>query len=337
MANATENVTYIMLGDIWFVLLGLMLVLYVVLDGFDLGIGVLSLAADNEDQRGHMMSSIHGVWDANETWLVVLAGALFGAFPLAYGVLLHALYIPLLGMLIGLILRSIAFEFYGHSQHKQIWGWSFAGGSLLAALSQGFALGMLIHGIPVNTQQRFVGGPWDWLSPFSLLVGCGVTCGYGLLGATYLFMKTEGRLQQYSRRWVYYAGWPMMAIAAVITLWTPFLSEPIRQNWLEMFPWLGLLPVAGLAAFILLLQALKRDHEQAPFYWACVIFLVSFSGLALSLHPYIVPPALIAQQAAASLHTLVFMLTGVGMLLPVMMIYNGYQYLVFRGKVQKSS
>jgi len=331
------NELQLFLGNIWFFIIGLILVLYVVLDGFDLGVGILALLARDEERRGTMMASLGSVWDANETWLVVLAGALFGAFPLVYAVALHALYIPITLMIFGLIFRGVAFEFHEHASRKWPWGFAFGAGSLVAAVMQGLALGGIISGVSVVDGQ-FAGGVWDWLNPFALLVALGVVCGYTLLGATYLVIKTEGELQARSYRRAAVAAWLMLAAAAGVTIWTPLQYPEVAQRWFSlpaMF-YIGILPLAASGAFVMLLRSLARRRERAPFFWCLAIFLFSFAGLAVSLYPRLLPPALSIADTAASAKTLVFMLTGIGMLLPVMMIYNGYQYLVFRGKVQDS-
>jgi cytochrome d ubiquinol oxidase subunit II len=324
----------IFLGDIWFFLIGLILVLYVVLDGFDLGVGVLSLFARDEDRRATMMTSLGSVWDANETWLVVLGGALFGAFPLVYAVALHALYIPITLMIFGLIFRGVAFEFHAHAERKTFWGVAFGLGSFVAAAMQGLALGGIISGIQV-TDGQFSGGIWDWLNPFTLLVALGVIAGYALLGATYLIMKTCGELQQRSYRRARIAAWVMLASAFGVTAWTPLQYPQVITKWFA-FPdifYIGLLPLGAALAFAMLLRSLSRRFEHAPFFWSLAIFIFSFAGLAISLYPNLLPPSVTVSSAAASPKTLVFMLSGVGMLLPIMIIYNGYQYLVFRGKV----
>jgi cytochrome d ubiquinol oxidase subunit II len=325
------------LGNIWFFIVGLILVLYVVLDGFDLGVGIFSLLARDEERRGTMMASLGSVWDANETWLVVLAGALFGAFPLVYAVALHALYIPITLMIFGLIFRGVAFEFHEHARSKTPWGVAFGAGSLVAATMQGFALGGIISGIRV-VDGVFAGGVWDWLNPFAVLVAAGVVSGYALLGATYLVIKTQGELQGRSYRRAWFAAWLMLAAAAGVTIWTPLQYAQVAERWFSIptFFYIAPLPLAATGAFVMLLRSLARRRERAPFVWSLVIFLCSFAGLAISLYPNLLPPEVAIADAAASAKTLVFMLTGIGMLLPVMMIYNGYQYLVFRGKVEDS-
>jgi cytochrome d ubiquinol oxidase subunit II len=331
----SDDGLHLFLGNIWYLLTGLMLVLYVVLDGFDLGVGILTLLERDEERRGLMMGSLGSVWDANETWLVVLGGALFGAFPAAYAVVLHGLYIPIMAMLFGLILRGVAFEFREHARSRRLWNQAFGGGSLLAASAQGVALGALINGLPVN-EGAFIGGPWAWLTPFSALVAAGVVCGYVLLGATYLIVKTQDELQALSRRRALVSAWIMLGAAAAVTLWTPLLHGYVARRWFSLpdFVLFAPLPLLALVAFRMLLRAIRRGYESAPFGWSLVIFVSSFVGLAASLYPYLVPTTISVSTAASSSRTLVFMLVGIGMLIPVMLVYNGYQYLVFRGKVQ---
>lgn len=323
-----------LLVNIWFFLIGLILVLYVVSDGFDLGVGILSLGARDAHQAA-LMSSIGSVWGANETWLVLLAGALFGAFPLAFGVILHALYIPVMFMLLGFVLRGVAFEFHEHSPRKGLWGWSFGLGSLLAALAQGMILGGLLSGLHVQ-DRAYAGGVWDWLTPFTLLVIVGVLCGYTLLGATWIILKTTGAVQRRSVRYARVFGWLMLLAAVGVTIWTPLKFPGIAEKWFSLpnFFLIAPLPALALLAFFMLLRALARGYERAPFAWSLLIFACSFAGLAVSLYPLIVPPDVTLLDAASSPRTLVFMLPGIGMLIPVMLVYNGYQYLVFRGKVR---
>lgn len=322
------------LGNIWFFIIGLLLVLYVVLDGFDLGVGILSLFSCDEDRRGVMMASLGSVWDANETWLVVLGGALFGAFPLVYGVALYALYIPVMLMIFGLIFRGVAFEFHEHAVHKTPWGVAFGAGSLIAAVSQGLILGAVIGGIQVE-DLRFTGGVWDWLQPFSLLVAIGVVFGYGLLGATFLIIKTHGEIQQRSFVRARFCAWVMFGVAVVVTVLTPLLHVHIAEKWFSLpeFFYIAPLPLGAIVAFWLLIHSLNKGHEHAPFVYSLIVFLCSFAGLGASLYPYLLPPTVNIAIAAASPKTQVFMLTGIGMLLPIMLIYNGYQYYVFRGKL----
>jgi len=323
------------LGDIWFCILGLFLVLYVVLDGFDLGIGIISLFARSEQRRDMMMASLGSIWDANETWLVVFAGALFGAFPAVYGVVLHGLYIPISLMLFGLIFRGVAFEFRAHARHKQYWNYCFGVGSLLAASMQGVALGALIGGIPVE-EMAFNGTAWHWWSPFAVLTAVGVVFGYMLLGATYLIMKTQDRLQQHARRVAEITAWLTVAISLIVSLWTPMRFDYIAQRWLEWptLLYLAPLPIAAAGSFLMLLRAIDKGYEHTPFFWSVGIFVFAFVGLVASFYPFLIPPSVVITNVAASNKTLLFMLTGIGVLIPIMIFYNAFQYSVFKGKVK---
>ncbi|HET6725603.1 MAG TPA: cytochrome d ubiquinol oxidase subunit II [Gammaproteobacteria bacterium] len=330
------NGAYHFLADVWFGLIGILLILYVVLDGFDLGVGILSLFAHDERERGIMMGTLGSVWDANETWLVLLGGALFGAFPRAYAVVLHALYVPIMAALFGLIFRAVAFEFRENARRKPVWNIAFGCGSLLAAIAQGFALGAIIDGIPAGPA-GYQGGVMDWFSPFALLVAIGVVFGYMLLGATYLIVKTVDKTQARNYRFATLAAWCTVLVGVGVSLWTPLRFDYVAHKWFgEHFYALGVLPLCAALAFAALLFSLRRRREYAPFAWSILIFLFSFIGLAASLYPNVVPPDITVYGAASSAKTLVFMLTGIGMLIPIMLIYNAYQYLVFRGKVTEA-
>lgn len=322
------------LVDIWLCFLGLFLSFYVILDGFDLGIGVLSLFAREASRRRIMVASLSSIWDANETWLIVFGGALFGAFPVAYGIALHAMYLPIITMIFALIFRGIAFEFREHARHPRLWDYAFGLGSLLAALCQGLVLGGLIGGPPIR-DGRFSGGSFEWLSGFSVVVACGVVFGYVLLGATYLIIKTEGEQQTRSIRTAWIGGALMLAAAAVISVWTPLRYPFVADKWFGHGLATGFLlpPLVALCCAAMLARALWKRQDHAPFLWSVGIFFCSLIGLALSLYPYLIPQGLTSDQAAADSPTLVFMMLGIGMLIPVMIAYNAYQYMVFRGKV----
>lgn len=321
------------LADIWFGLLGLILMLYVVLDGFDLGVGVITLISRDERDRGIMIATLGSIWDGNETWLVLLGGALFGAFPLVYGTVLHGLYVPIMALIFGLMFRAVAFEFRENARRKLPWNLAFGFGSLLAALAQGFTLGAIVSGMSIENG-RFTGDIMSWFSPFAVLVAVGVVCGYALLGATYLIVKTVGPLQAMSRRAAVWAAWLTVAVGIGVSLWTPFRFPYISAKWFgpDLYG-LMILPIVAGLSFLMLLHSIRRGREVAPFVWSIVIFAVSLIGLAVSLFPYMVPPNVSVHDAAAPSNTLVFMLTGIGLLIPIMLVYNGYQYLVFRGKV----
>jgi len=331
-----DSSVHLFLIDVWLCFLGLFLTFYVVLDGFDLGIGVLSLFVREEERRGIMMASLGSVWDANESWLVVLGGALFGAFPIVYGITLNALYLPIMVMIFALIFRGVAFEYREHA-HRRLWDYAFGIGSLIAALCQGFALGGLIAG-PSVVGDRFTGGSFDWLSPFSVLVAFGVVFGYVLLGATYLIVKTEGAAQQHAIRTAWIAGALMLIAAAGISLWTPILYPFVADKWFGS----GLIsafvipPLFAVICSAMLARALWKGHEYAPFAWTIGIFLSSLVGLAASLYPYLIPRSVTADAAGADSLTLAIMMLGIGLLIPVMIVYNAYQYAVFHGKVSSS-
>lgn len=330
-----ENTVHLFLIDVWLGFLGLFLAFYVVLDGFDLGIGVLSLFVREQERRGIMVASLSSIWDANETWLIVLGGALFGAFPLAYGVILHSLYLPIITMIFAFAVRGVAFEFRAHARRRGVWDLCFGLGSLVAALCQGFALGGLISGTQISNG-HFVGGAFDWLSGFSVIVAAGVVFGYSLLGATYLIIKTEGDQQAHAVGMAWLSGALMLAAAVAVSIWTPLRFPFIAQKWFGngIAGSFALPPAFALFFSVMLARALLMRKELAPFFWTVGIFLCSLIGLAASFYPYIVPGGVTAGEAAADSLTLVFMMTGIGMLIPIMIFYNGYQYLVFRGKVQ---
>ena len=331
-----DSSVHLFLIDVWLCFLGLFLAFYVVLDGFDLGIGVISLFVREEDRKGIMMASLGSVWDANETWLVVLGGALFGAFPIVYGIVLNALYLPIMVMIFALIFRGVAFEYREHT-HRRLWDHAFGIGSLIAALCQGFALGGLIGG-PSVADERFTGGTFDWLSPFSVLVALGVVFGYVLLGATYLIVKTEGAAQQQAIRTAWIAGALMLIAAAGVSLWTPIRYPFVAEKWFGngIISAFAIPPLFAVFCSAMLARALWKRYEHAPFSWSIGIFLSSLIGLAASLYPYLIPRSVTAEAAGADSLTLVIMMLGIGLLIPVMIVYNAYQYAVFSGKVSSS-
>jgi cytochrome bd ubiquinol oxidase subunit II len=323
------------LPQVWFVILGLFLFLYITLDGFDLGVGILSLTASSEERRSILMTSLGNVWDANETWLVLMGGALFGAFPLAYATVLNALYIPASIMIGGLILRAIAFEFRENAERKLPWNIAFGVGSFLAALGQGFALGTVFEGIQVDDAGHFVGGLWDWLSWRSLLVALTLIQGYVLIGSTYLIMKTTGTLQEHHYKTAKLATWTTLLGAVFITVSTPIFYEQVRSRLFDppMVYLFAAIPILGILLVAALYGSLQKQKERQPLVWTILIFLLSFLGLGLIIFPYIIPPKITIYQAAASPSALVFMITFIGVLIPIMLFYNIYNYVVFHGKV----
>ncbi|MBD2099483.1 cytochrome d ubiquinol oxidase subunit II [Leptolyngbya sp. FACHB-261] len=323
------------LPQVWFGILGLFLFLYVMLDGFDLGVGILSLTSDDEERRGLLMTSLSNIWDANETWLVLMGGGLFGAFPLAYGTILTALYIPILVMVFGLIFRAVAFEFREQANRKFFWNFAFGAGSFTAALGQGFALGAVLKGINVDSSGHFIGGTWDWLTWQSVLVALTLIQGYVLIGSAYLVWKTEGELQETHYKTAKIAAWTTMLGAIFITITTPIFYESARSKLFEpplVFVFAAI-PVLGILLVSRLLSSLERREERAPFIWTILIFVLTFLGLALVVFPYIIPTRITIYEAAADPSSLVIMIIFIGFLIPVMLFYNLYQYVVFRGKV----
>jgi cytochrome d ubiquinol oxidase subunit II len=329
-----ETLTYF-LPQVWFGILALFLFLYVMLDGFDLGVGILSLTSSTEERRSILMTSLSNIWDANETWLVLMGGGLFGAFPLAYGTILNALYIPITLMVFGFIFRGVAFEFREQANRKFFWNLAFGAGSFTAALSQGFALGAVFAGIKVDETGHFMGTMWDWLSWQSVLVALTLIQGYVLIGSTYLIWKTSGELQETHYKTAKIAAWTTLTGAILITITTPLFYEYARERLFHppQIYIFAAIPLLGILLIWQLLRSLNRKAERAPFVWTILLFLLTFIGLALVIFPYIIPTQITIYQAAADPSALVFMLIFIGGLIPVMLFYNIYQYAVFRGKV----
>lgn len=327
------------LPQVWFFILALFLLLYVLLDGFDLGVGILSITASSEKRRDILMTSLGNIWDANETWLVIMGGALFGAFPLAYSTLLNALYIPIFIMIFGLIFRAVAFEFREHANRKVFWNLAFGMGSLIAVLGQGLALGAVLAGVKVDEMGHFTGTVLDALTLPSFLVALTLIQGYVLIGSTYLVMKTEGELQKTHYRTAEIAAWTTLAGAILITGVTPIFYSYARERLFSqpLVYIFAAIPLLGLLLIWQLLRSLKRQQDVAPFVWTILLFILTFAGLALVVFPYIIPTKITIYQAAAAPSSLVFMLVFIGFLIPIMLAYNIYNYVVFRGKVTDSS
>jgi cytochrome d ubiquinol oxidase subunit II len=285
------------------------------------------------------MNSVAPVWDGNETWLVLGGGGLFAAFPLAYAVLMPALYTPIVAMLLGLVFRGVAFEFRWRSQRERNrWDVAFAGGSLVAALAQGIALGAILQGVQV-ANRAYAGGWWDWLTPFSVLTGIAVVIGYCLLGATWLVMKTTGDLREKAYHLSWWLLFAMLGAIGAVSLATPFLDVEYARRW---FTWPNLLftapvPIAVAAVTALLLQSMARRQDYRPFVLSLVLFALSYAGLGISMYPYIVPQSITIWQAAAPESSQIFMLVGVVILIPLILAYTAWAYYVFRGKVQAGS
>jgi cytochrome bd ubiquinol oxidase subunit II len=321
------------LVTIWASLVGLAILLYVVLDGFSLGVGLLFRTARNEAERDLMIDSIAPVWDANQTWLVFGGGAIFATFPMVYGVFFSALYIPLLTFVFGLIFRGVTFEFRANAVQKGPWNRAFFFGSLVAVLSQGITLGGVISGTKV-VEGQFAGGPFDWLNPFSVMIGIALVAGYVLLGSTYLIIKTAGTVQERSYRQAFRAAWIVLGFQALVTVWTPLHYPSVWTSWFSppriYFIWA--FPLLGLTAFYGLVRSLRKRREIAPFVCSVLLFLAGYLGLIASIYPYAIPPDITFQEASSQPETLRFTLWGAIIVLPVVLAYIIYSYSVFRGK-----
>ncbi len=323
------------LTTIWAFIIAFAVFMYVVMDGFDLGIGILFPRFAVGPERDQAMNSIAPVWDGNETWLVLGGGGLLAAFPLAYGLVLTATYPLIIAMLLGLIFRGVAFEFrWRDPAHRPVWDAAFTLGSIAAALAQGMILGAILQGVRVE-DQAYAGGWLDWLTPFTLLTGAGVLAGYALLGATWLVWKLEGDAQAHARRMALIAGIGTLAAIVAVSAWTPFLQHDYWSRWFDMPGVLATAQVPLLTAIIavLFLHALRGGAERAPFFLALALFALCFAGLGISLFPYIVPDSISIWDAAAPESSQRFMLVGVAIIMPVILAYTGWAYWVFRGKV----
>ncbi|HEX6978175.1 MAG TPA: cytochrome d ubiquinol oxidase subunit II [Alphaproteobacteria bacterium] len=322
---------------IWAGIIAFGVFMYVLMDGFDLGVGILFPFAPDDDSRDLMMNSVAPIWDGNETWLVLGGTGLLAAFPLAYAVLLPALYFPVLLMLVALIFRGVAFEFrFKARTSRHLWDKSFHWGSLLATFAQGVILGGFIGGFQVEGR-HFAGGMFDWLRPFAIMTGLGLIAGYALLGATWLIMKTEGALQ----RWAYdRARQLLLAVLAfilLVSLWTPLTDAAIAQRWFS-WPNIALLsPVPILTALLAfgLWQSIEQRREVLPFVCTMGLFMLSYGGLAISLWPFVIPRTVTIWEAASAPGSQAFLLVGIAFMLPATLAYTAYSYWVFRGKVRR--
>jgi cytochrome d ubiquinol oxidase subunit II len=322
---------------IWAALIGAAVALYVILDGFDLGIGILFPFAREDREKNQMIDTIAPFWDGNETWLVLGGGGLWVAFPRAYAVVMPALYLPVIVMLLALVFRGVAFEFRTVAvTSKKYWNFAFAGGSTLAAFCQGLILGGLIQGIKVENGQ-FAGGAFDFLTPFALLCGLGVVTGYALLGACWLTMKTEGEVAARARAHAKTLLIAVLVFMAIVSLWTPYAFPRIRERWFSLPNILYLWPVPAITGFVALMcwRWLEQGRDVPPFLAAIVLFMLGYIGLAISVAPYLVPHSITIFDAAAAPASQIFMLLGTLPLLPIILIYTGFVYYVFRGKVKE--
>jgi cytochrome d ubiquinol oxidase subunit II len=310
--------------------------MYVLMDGFDLGVGILFPWAHGEEDRDLMMNSVAPIWDGNETWLVLGGVILMAAFPAAFAIILPALYLPITFMVMGLIFRGVAFEFRfkAHSS-KWLWTVAFAGGSLFATFFQGVVLGTFVQGFPL-AGGHYAGGAFHWLSPFSLMTGVALVFGYGLIGAGWLVMKTEGPLQAWARRTMGRLLLAVLVFMAVVSLWVPLLDQAISQRW---FTWPNIAYFAPVPILVVLFAwrlwlSLQRGSDYGPFLYTMALFVLGYTGLAISLFPKLVPPDLTIWDVAAPASSQLFLLVGVLFLIPVILVYTTYSYWVFRGKVR---
>jgi cytochrome d ubiquinol oxidase subunit II len=319
---------------IWAGIIGIAVALYVILDGFDLGIGMLFPFAKDDDERDQMIASIAPLWDGNETWLVMGGVGLLVAFPLAYAIIMPAMYLPVIVMLLALVFRGVAFEFRELGHSKGLWNAAFAGGSTLAGFCQGVILGGMIQGIRVENG-AYAGGPFDWATPFAMLCGLGVLSGYALLGATWLVMKTSGPVADRARGQAIWLLYLVLVFMAAVSLWTPLEFPRIRARWFSLPNFYYLWPVPLLTGLTALVGwiALRMDNEVAPFFATIILFLLGFAGLVISSFPYLVPPSLTIWQTAAAPASQTFILIGTAVLLPLVLAYTAYVYWLFRGKI----
>jgi len=328
-ADMTEFLPVI-LPLVWAAILALAVFLYVLLGGYDLGLGVLFPLAPSDKDRDAMMGSVAPFWDGNETWLVLGGGGLLAAFPLAYSVMLPALYLPIILMLIGLILRGVAFEFrFKSERYRWMWDMAFSLGSVLAALMQGAIMGAFIQGFAV-TDNKFSGGAFDWLTPFSVLTAAALLSGYVLLSAGWLIMKADEALREWAYGIAYTALVAVATFIVIFSLWTPFLHPEIAARWFSPgnMVMLSPVPLVTAASVVGLWMALNRRQRYAPFLLATVLFLLCYTGLAVSLFPFIIPPNITIWQAAAAPDSQLFMLYGAIPILPIILGYTAYSYYV---------
>ena len=321
---------------VWFFIIGFAVIMYVLLDGFVLGIGVLAPFARDSQDLDLMMNTAAPIWDGNETWLVLGGAGLLAAFPVAYSVALSGLYLPVLLMLIALIFRGVAFEFrFKATRAKRFWGGAFAAGSTFAAFAQGVILGAIVEGMPLR-DGRYVEGAFGWFSPFAMLTGVALVFGYALLGSTWLILKTEGPLQQVARTLSRPLVLVVVAFMGLVSAWLPFLDSRIMARWFEggSFWWLAPVPVAALANALWLWRAsLREGRDATPFILTLSFFVLGFVGLVLGLWPNIIPPNLTIWDAASPPSSQGFMLVGMVILLPAILGYTWWSYRVFAGKV----
>ncbi|WP_111496181.1 MULTISPECIES: cytochrome d ubiquinol oxidase subunit II [Marinobacter] len=319
---------------IWAVIIGFGVIMYVLMDGFDLGLGILFPFAPDEQARDVMMNSVAPVWDGNETWLVLGGAGLLAAFPLVYSIFLPALYIGVFLLLAGLIFRGVAFEFrFKARTSRYLWNWAFAGGSMVASFAQGCVVGAYIQGF--ETQNGvYVGGALDWLTPFTVLTGLGLMAGYALLGSTWLILKSEGYIQE----WAYKITRPLLlavlVVFAIVSVWTPFVDELVRDRWFSTIEVIWIFPALALFCAFQIFRHVGKRSEGMPFVATMGMFGFTYLGLLASRWPYVVPPEYTLWDAASAPESQLFLLLGVLFVIPIVLMYTAWSYWVFRGKVK---
>jgi len=325
---------------LWFGVIGFGVLMYVLLDGFVLGLGILAPFAEDEHQLDHMMNTAAPIWDGNETWLVLGGAGLLAAFPKAYALLLSSLYLPVLLMLVALIFRGVAFEFrFMATRGKPAWGAAFALGSMFTAFAQGLILGALVEGMPLQGG-KYVHGAFAWFSPFSMLTGVALVFGYALLGSTWLILKTEDRMQRVARQLTRPLVLVVVAFMGLVSAWLPFLDSRIMARWFENghFWWLAPVPLLALAnAFALWRAAMREGRDALPFVLTLTFFALGFAGLVLGIWPNIIPPSMSIWDAASAPSSQLFLGVGIVILLPAILGYTFWSYRVFSGKVAADS
>jgi cytochrome bd ubiquinol oxidase subunit II len=321
----------------WVAILAVSILLYVLLDGFDLGVGILFGLTRDETRRRAMLSAVSPIWDGNETWLVVAGTVLWGAFPVVYATLFSALYLPLLLMLAGLILRGVSFEYRNKTERMRwVWDAAFAGGSLVAAFIQGMTVGVLVAGLPIANGQ-YTGGEFGWFSPFAILCGIGLCLGYSLIGACWLVKKCEGDVRAEAYRVIPYLAISLLVFLVVVFGYALTENLQVIQRWLER-PYLFVFPAIGTVAALVAAESVRRRRDGVPFYMVLLIFAAAFGTLAISFWPYMIPFSITIEEAASPHSTLAFMFWGAGIIVfPLMLIYTVISYTVFRGKVKPTA
>lgn len=324
------------LSVIWAVIILFAIMMYIIMDGFDLGIGILFPFFKEKEERDIIMNTVAPVWDGNETWLVLGGAGLLAAFPLAYSVVLSALYLPVILMLIGLVFRGVAFEFrfkaLDHERH--FWDKAFIGGSVTATFFQGVTLGAYVQGIPV-VDRAYAGGAFDWLTPFSLFTGIGLVFAFALLGSTWLIIKTVDQLQNQAYKITSYLAWILLGFIIVVSIWTPLNDAKIAERWFS-FPniiWFSPVPILVLAFTYLLIRSVTNRNQTRPFLFTLMLVFLGYSGLGISLWPNIIPPSISIWAAASPPQSQGFALVGALLIIPIILVYTAWAYYVFRGKI----